>query len=376
MASVGLAAVANRFSRIAACIIGFGALAVPAIGRRIERFSVIQAMLGKLAAGHDLTADEMSTVMDEVMAGHCSEAEIGLLLTALHHKGETVAEIAGAALSLRRHAQPIRCRHDNLLDTCGTGGDASGTFNISTAAAIVTAAAGVPVAKHGNRGITSRTGSADALAALGVNIEASVAQVEACLNEVGLGFCFAPLLHPSMRNVASVRKQLGFPTIFNFLGPLTNPAGAHRQLLGVGRAELQERMAESLAALDIRRALVVRGDDGLDEVTLATSTLVYDVNDGRIQSYRWSPGDFGLAPSTLKDLVVTGPAESAAVIRSVLGGERGPARDIVVLNAAAALIAAGAADIPAQAAAIAERAVDSGAAGEKLAQLAAVSHRG
>jgi anthranilate phosphoribosyltransferase len=336
---------------------------------------VIEATLGRLAAGEDLSMDDMARAIEAVMLGLCSESEIALLLTGLHLKGETVAEIAGAAAALRRHMTPIRTRREGVIDTCGTGGDASGTFNISTAAALVTAAAGVPVAKHGNRRVTSRSGSADVLAQLGVNIEASVACVEACLDELGICFCFAPLLHGSMKHVAPVRQKLGTPSIFNLLGPLSNPAGAPFQLLGVGRAELRPLMAEALALLGTRRALVVCGEDGLDEVTLAGPTRVSEVSDGQVRDFAWTPADFGLEVSSLFSLQVTGPEESAALIRRVLEGERGAPRDIVVANAAAALWTAGAADTPRAAANAAAAAIDSQAAARLLANLADRTHR-
>ena len=221
-------------------------------------------LLGRVSAGEDLGQEEMAGVIDEIMRGTWADEQIGLLLTALRAKGESVAEVAGAASAMRQHMTPIRTHRENLVDTCGTGGDGAGTFNISTAAALVTAAAGVPVAKHGNRKISSRTGSADVLAALGVNIEAPVRLVERCLDELGIGFCFAPQLHPAMKHVAAVRRKLAVPTIFNLLGPLANPAGAGFQLLGVGRPELRSLLAAALAKLGTRRAIVVCGADGLD----------------------------------------------------------------------------------------------------------------
>jgi anthranilate phosphoribosyltransferase len=336
---------------------------------------VIQATLGRLAAGEDLSFDEMSVAIDLVMQGRCTDGEIALLLTSLRAKGETVAELAGAAAAMRKHMTPIRTDRTGVLDTCGTGGDGSGTFNISTAAALVTAAAGVPVAKHGNRGITSRSGSADVLAALGVNIEADVPQVERCLDRLGICFCFAPLLHQSMRQVAPVRKQLGVPTIFNLLGPLSNPARAEYQLLGVGKPHLRPLLAQALAMLKVKRSLVVCGEDGLDEVTLAGGTVVSEVGPAAAREFRWTPADFGLPVSTLESLRVSGPQESAVMIRDILTGKPGPARDIVVLNAAAALWTAGKTDEPSVAAGLAAAAIDSGGAGELLAQLAAESQR-
>jgi anthranilate phosphoribosyltransferase len=336
---------------------------------------VLESILGRLAAGQDLSMDEMASVMGDIMRGQCSEAEIGLLLTGLRMKGESVAEIAGAAAALRNCMVRIRTARSGLVDTCGTGGDASGTFNISTAAALVTAAAGVPVAKHGNRKITSRTGSADVLRVLGVNIDASRETVEACLDELGICFCFAPLMHPSMKRVAAVRQKLGVPTIFNLLGPLANPAGAEFQVLGVGRAELRPKLAEALALLGATRALVVCGEDGLDEVTLAGITQVSLVGREGRRDFVWRPADFGLEPAGCETMQVAGPEESAALIRRILEGERGPPRDIVILNAAAALWTAGKDPAPAGCARRAAEAIDSRAGADLLAKLAELSNR-
>ncbi len=336
---------------------------------------MIQSFLGHLSGGESLSMDEMASVIDAVMSGDVSEPEIALMLTALHAKGETVSEVAGAATALRKHATRIHTRRETFIDTCGTGGDGSRTFNISTAAALVTAAAELPVAKHGNRAATSRTGSADVLAALGVNIEATPRQVEACLDQLGIGFCFAPLLHPAMRAVSKVRKELGFRTIFNLLGPLSNPAGAPLQLLGVGKAELRPLMAEALKLLGIRRALVVHGADGLDELTLAAPTEVTEVTAASLREFTWKPGDFGLQESGLEKLVVDGPEASAAMIREVLSGAGGPGRDIVVMNAAAALWIANPERSPRDCAVRAAGAIDSAAARELLTNLAALSNQ-
>jgi anthranilate phosphoribosyltransferase len=333
----------------------------------------IRSTIGRASAGENLSMDEMAAAIGEIVAGRCAEGEIAMLLTALRAKGETVEEVAGAALALRRQMTPIRSHRAGLIDTCGTGGDGSCTFNISTAAAIVTAAAGAPVAKHGNRGMTSRTGSADALAALGVNIEATVPQVERCLDKLGLCFCFAPLLHQSMKNVSAVRKKLGVPTIFNLLGPLSNPAGAPFQVLGVGRAELRPLLAAALRLLGTERSIVVRGDDGIDEVSLAGPTHVTLVEDGRLSEFLWTPADFGLPTADRSSMVAENPEQSAAIIRHVLAGEPGPARDIIVLNAAAALWTARRAGTPGECATQAAGAIDSGAARQLLAQLAILS---
>lgn len=332
------------------------------------------SLLGRLSAGEDLSFDEMQDAISRVMTGGCSETEIALLLTALRAKGETVDEVAGAAAAMRRHMTPIRSRHKQLLDTCGTGGGGSNIFNVSTSAALVIAAAGVPVAKHGNRSVTSKSGSADVLAALGVNIEASVPQVERCLDELGVCFCFAPLMHPAMKHVAAVRKQLGVRTIFNLLGPLANPAGARFQLLGVGLPEIRPLIASALRRLGTERALVVSGRDGLGEVSLADVTDVTQVEGDRETEFAWSPEDFGLTRSSLDEIRVAGPAESAALVRGVLSGESGPARDIVVLNAAAGLLAAGRATAPTAAAAIVAEAIDRGDAADLLRRLAQLSH--
>jgi anthranilate phosphoribosyltransferase len=269
---------------------------------------------------------------------------------------------------------PIRSRHKQLLDTCGTGGGNSSMFNVSTTAAIVAAAAGVPVAKHGNRSITSRSGSADVLAELGVNINATVPQVEACLDELGICFCFAPLMHPSMKSVAAVRKSLGIRTIFNVLGPLVNPAQATHQLLGAGRPELRPLLAGAMARLGTVRTLVVSGEDGLGDVTLAGTTHVSEVTPGASREFTWTPEDFGMERQSLASLSVDSPSASAAIIRQILDGVAGPARDLVILNATAGLIAFGKTDSPLAAAAEAAAAIDGGAAKTLLARLAKRSH--
>jgi anthranilate phosphoribosyltransferase len=351
----------------------------------------IATLLGRVSGGENLTFDEMSDAINGMMAGKWSDAQMGLLLVGLAAKGETVEEVAGAAAAMRSHMTPIRSRHEVILDTCGTGGGGSKTFNVSTTAAIVAAAAGVPVAKHGNRSITSNSGSADVLAELGVNINATIPQVEACLDELGLCVCFAPLVHPAMENVAAVRNQLGIRTIFNVLGPLANPAGAAYQLLGAGRPELRPLLAGAMARLGTRRTLVVSGADGLGDVTLTGPTHVSEVSTGSspapagtataeacsssTHDFTWTPEDFGLARvASLEALSVGDPAASAAMIRQILAGQPGPPRDIVVLNAAAGLIAAGRAEGPKLAADLAAQAIDTGAAKNLLESLAKRSH--
>lgn len=336
---------------------------------------MIETALQLVECGRDLSMDQMAQTLGLMMEGRCSEEQIARLLLALRQKGETVDEVAGAALAIRGKMRRIRTSRTGVIDTCGTGGDGSRTFNISTAAALVTAAAGVPVAKHGNRSITSRSGSADALAALGVNIQAEVARVEACLDQLGICFCFAPLLHEATRHVAPVRKKLNVPTIFNILGPLANPAGAPFQLLGVGRAPLRPLMAQALTRLGTRRSLVVHGSDGLDEVTLGGTTCVTESSEGRLREFQWEPADFGLPSHTRESCLVEGPEQSAAIIRRLLGGERGPARDIVVANAAAAIWTAGRAETVAAGVALAAQAIDSGAAAELLARLVELTCR-
>jgi len=344
------------------------------IRQRERGNAVTEAILKRVGAGHDLSMEEMESTIDAIMHGDWSHAQIASLLMGLRAKGEKVAEIAGAAAAMRKNMTPIRTDRSGLIDTCGTGGDGSHTFNISTAAALVTAAAGVPVAKHGNRGVTSKSGSADALAELGVNIEASVEQVEACLAQLGICFCFAPLLHRSMKHVAPVRKELAVPTIFNLLGPLCNPASASHQLLGVGKPHLRHVMAEALAMLGTEHALVVCGEDGLDEITLNGTTHVTEVEDGQLREFIFTPVDFGLLSASKDALLVEGPQQSAAVIRDVLDGKEGSPRDIVVLNAAAALFTAGVDESTEVCARLAAEAVDNGAASDLLARLVEVSN--
>jgi len=334
---------------------------------------VITSCLGRVAAGQDLTIDEATELIDQILAGGVPEAEIAVLLTALRAKGETADEIAGAAQAMRRHMTPVRTRRSDVIDTCGTGGVGSDLFNISTAAAIVAAAAGVPVAKHGNRSVTSKSGSADVLTALGVNVEADVAVLERCLDELGICFCFAPRLHPAMKHVATVRKKLGMATIFNLLGPLCNPAGASRQLIGVGKRELQQTMADVAARLGMDRALVVHGTDGIGEVSLAAPTEVIEVTGNQLRSFAWRPEDFGLASAPHNSLRITTAAQSAELICRVLAGERGPPREIVILNAAAALWTAGLEPSPPCCAERAAAAIDSGQAQRLLAEWAKMS---
>lgn len=335
----------------------------------------IERLVAAIEGGADLSLDQARGVIELVVTGGVAEPLIERLLVALARKGETIDEVAGAALALRGCMKRVRTTRSGVVDTCGTGGGASKTFNISTTAAIVAAAAGAPVAKHGNRSVTSRTGSADVLAELGVNIDASIAQVEACLDELGVCFCFAPLAHPAMRHVSAVRKRLGTRTIFNVLGPLANPAGAEHQLLGAGLPELRPLLAGAIQRLGTKRTLVVSGEDRMGDVTIAGVTRVTEVTPTGKREFEWRPEDFGVDRSGTAGLEVEGPAHSAAVIRKVLKGAHGPARDIVVLNAAAALVAGGYAVSPADGSHLATDSIDTGAAADLLHRLAERSHR-
>ncbi|PQO28396.1 anthranilate phosphoribosyltransferase [Blastopirellula marina] len=316
----------------------------------------------------------MAQAIGQMMDGTWADDDIAALLLALNEKGPSVDEIAGAATAMRSHMIQINAPCEKFIDTCGTGGDRSGTFNISTATALVIAAAGVTVAKHGNRSVTSKSGSADVLSRLGVNIEADVATIEKSLEEVGICFCFAPLMHGSMKHVAPVRKKLGVPTIFNLLGPLCNPANAPYQLLGVGKPEYRELLASALQKLGTTRAVFVTGRDGMDEVTISDATDVIIATENGLVPIIWQPEEFGIERQGKEDMLVDGPEESAAMIRGVLSGTPGAARDIVVINAAAALWTIGENDSLSECARLAQNAIDSGAAEEKLAKLAEVSH--
>jgi anthranilate phosphoribosyltransferase len=336
---------------------------------------------------------EAREVMTEVLAGKCSDSQIAALLIALRMKGETVEEIVGFAEAIRAAAAPLPIERANstgaiavsgtgrdallegssadssLVDTSGTGGDASGTFNISTATAFVTAGAGVRVAKHGNRSISSKCGSADVVEALGINIQLSPERSAQCLREVGICFLYAPNLHPAMKQVQTVRRDLRMRTMFNLLGPLTNPARASGQVVGVYSIDLVEKLAEALSMLGLHRALVVHGLDGLDEITITGPTRVAEAREGTVRSFEIEPEEFGMARATLQDISGGDSAENAAIIRSILGGEKSPRRDVVLLNAAAALAASGRADHIRDALPLAVHSIDSGEAAEKLESL-------
>src|SRR5271167_100053 len=336
--------------------------------------------------GQSLARAEAREVMTEVLAGDCSDAQIAALLMALRMKGETVEEIVGFAEAIRSAATPLPISsagaldlsgtgrdalvESPLVDTSGTGGDASGTFNISTATAFVTAGAGVRVAKHGNRSISSKCGSADVMEALCVNIQLTPERAAQCLSEVGICFLYAPDLHSSMKQVQKVRRELRLRTMFNLLGPLTNPARATGQVVGVYALEMVEKLAEALSMLGLRRALVVHGLDGLDEITITGPTRVAEVRDGNLRAYEVTPEEFGMKRAALADIAGGDAGENAAIVREVLSGKRSPRRDVVVLNSAAALVAAGRADHLAEGVPLAVQSIDSGAAAAKLAALA------
>ncbi|HEV3166079.1 MAG TPA: anthranilate phosphoribosyltransferase [Isosphaeraceae bacterium] len=323
--------------------------------------------LERLGAGHDLTAEQSSAAVATIMAGGAPDAAIAAFLTALRDKGETAPELAGAVQAVREHmAGWERGAFPALLDTCGTGGDGACTVNVSTAAAIVVAACGVPVAKHGNRSASGNSGSAEVLAELGVAFDAEPAVASRCLGELGITFLFAPRYHPALRFAAPMRKQLPFRTLFNLVGPLANPAQPEYQLVGVASDRQAALMAEALARLGILRAAVVTGSDGLDEVTLGGPTRVRWVEAGQITTDEWTPTHFGLPMIGALELRVSGPAESAARLRAIFAGERGPCRDVVLANAAAALRVAGRVEHLAEGVTRASDALDSGAAADLL----------
>lgn len=329
----------------------------------------IQDAIAKLIEGRDLTRDRTIGSMNQIMSGEATDAQIGAFLVALRVKGETADEIAGAAEVMREKATRVVTRHATVVDTCGTGGDGAGTFNISTAAAFVAAGAGLCVAKHGNRAASSLCGSADVLKELGVNIEASPETMGRCLDEVGIGFLFAPALHGAMKYAIGPRREVGVRTIFNALGPLTNPAGATRHLIGVYSRSLTGRLAEVLRTLKSERAFVVHGLDGLDEITTTGPTQVSELNDAAVTTYEIRPEDLGIQRSTPGDLAGGNAETNASILRRVLNGEPGPRRDIVVLNAAATIVAGGAADDLQAGIELAGETVDSGRAMDKLEEL-------
>ena len=333
---------------------------------------VVSRAIDAVCAGDHLTADHASAVLSEIMEGRADPVQTGAFLIALRAKGETVPELVGMARTMRSLAAPVSSSRPDLVDTAGTGGGPR-TFNVSTTAALVAAGAGCAVAKHGNRSATSPCGSADLLETLGVDIELDPEQVGRCIDEIGFGFMFAPRHHAAMAHVIPARKALGVRTIFNFLGPLTNPAGATRQLLGVADRHYQETIAEALVGLGAVRALVVRAEDGLDEFALSARTRVIEVADGGTAEWFVEPGQFGLAPARIEDVAGRSPEENAALVRAILAGEPGPPRDLTLLNAAAAIYLGGLAPDLEGGVAKAAAAIDSGAAGNVLEKLIAAT---
>ena len=335
---------------------------------------MIQEAIKDLIAGADLGRARTRAAMDQIMSGQATDAQIGAFLVALRIKGETVDEIAGCAEVMREKATPIATTRPDLIDTCGTGGDGSGTFNISTAVAFVACGAGLAVAKHGNRSISSHCGSADVLDALGVNVEASPEKVGECIDGVGIGFLFAVALHGAMKHAIGPRRELATRTVFNVLGPLTNPAGAKRQLLGVYDSALTEALAGVLGQLGSERALVVHGSDGLDEITLTGPTQVSELRDGRVSTRQIDPRDFGLQRVPAEALQGGDAAYNARILREVLDGREGPRRDVVLINAAAAIAVGGRAEDMTAGLELARASIDSGRACRALERLVEVSN--
>lgn len=332
--------------------------------------------LQRLLESRDLSHDEMLDVMRQVMGGELTQAQIAGFLIAMRIKGETVDEIAAAAEVMRELATHVEVQdHAHLIDTCGTGGDGIQTFNVSTASAFVAAAAGAKVAKHGGRSVSSACGSADVLEALGVNVNLTPAQVARCVNEIGIGFMFAPNHHSAMRHAAPVRRELGVRTLFNLLGPLTNPAGAKRQIMGVFHRDLTGILAQVLQRLGSEHVMVVHGADGMDEISFSGDTYVAELKDGKLNEYVLNPEQFGLALHDLKTIQVRDVHLASEMLRSVLAGEKNPARDIVLLNAGAAIYVSGLADTMQHGIDRAGQILDSGAASAKLEQLVALSRQ-
>lgn len=330
-------------------------------------------LMNRIVTGHDLDDESMRGAMRAIMTGQATQAQIGGFLVALRMKGETVEEIAAAAQVMRELATPVPidpAYTEQLVDTCGTGGDQSGLFNVSTAAALVVAGAGGRVAKHGNRSVSSRSGSSDVLDAAGIRIDMAPEQVARCVHELGVGFMFAPAYHGAMRHAVGARRELAIRTIFNIIGPLTNPAGARNQLVGVFNGHLTTPMAEVLGKLGSRHVMVVHGEDGLDELSINAPTRVAELRDGEVHNYKITPEDVGLERASLDALRVGNAQQSLAIIRRVLAGEPGIARDMVCYNAGAALYVCGRAGDIAGGVAQAQRAIDSGAAGQRLEELA------
>ena len=335
---------------------------------------MIQEAISSVVSGLHLSAEEAAQVMEEIMTGEATPAQFGAFVTALRLKGETPDEIAGMARVMREKALRVQSDGD-LVDTCGTGGDGSHTINVSTIAAFVTAGAGLRVAKHGNRAITSACGSADVMEAAGVKVDLGPEAVEQCIRDVGIGFMFAPIFHPAMRYAGPPRREIGIRTVFNILGPLTNPAGARSQVLGVADGALGEKMAMVLQRLGCQHALVVHGEDGLDEISIAAPSHIWELKDGNIYNFSVTPEDLGLSRASASDVQGSSIEDNLAAMNGVLSGERGPARDIVLLNASAALAAGNAVDNLKQGIMTASESIDSGKAMDKLRALAELSQK-
>lgn len=335
---------------------------------------MIAAAIRQLTSGRSLERDEMHAVFSEVMDGRATDVQKTALLVALRMKGETSEEITGAAMAMRERVTPLPVDRDDLVDTCGTGGDGRGTFNISTVSAIVAAAAGASVAKHGNRAVSSACGSADVLAELGVNIDLDAAGMADVLRKAGISFLFAPRLHPAMSAVAAVRRELGVRTIFNVLGPLTNPAFARRQVLGVYQDSLVELLARVLLALGAVHALVVHSRDGMDEISVSAATHVAEVRGGELRTYDVTPDDFGVGTHRIEALAGGDARTNAQIARDILGGRQGAGQDVVIANAGAALYVGGSASSLREGAEMARRAITSGRAQQKLHDLIEASH--
>ena len=334
---------------------------------------MLTALIDKLLLHRDLTEDEASAAMAEIMAGRATSAQIAALLVGLSMKGERPSEIVGFATAMRAASRPLERTYDEVFDTCGTGGDRQRTFNVSSLCALVLAACGLRVAKHGNRSVSSTCGSADLFEALGVDIAAAAETVERCLAQVGIAFFFAPTFHPSMRHAGPTRRELGIRTVFNLLGPLTNPARAARQVIGVSQPEQTDLIAQVLTRLGSERAWVVHGVDGLDEVSAGGYTKVSECRGGEVRTFYVHPSDFGVAPAPLDPIRVQGVEDSVALAREVLGGGAGPASDFVVVNAAASLFVAGKVSSLREGAQAARAALADGSAARKLEELAAAS---
>jgi anthranilate phosphoribosyltransferase len=336
----------------------------------------IQNALKKVLDKVDLKEEEMVSIMTQIMEGQLKDSQLGSLLTALRIKGESIEEIAGAAIVMRDKSENINVsRTETIVDTCGTGGDGANTFNISTAAAFVVAGCGLTVAKHGNKAVSSLSGSADVLRCLGVNIDADKLAVEKCLDDIGIGFLFAPMMHGAMKYAAGVRKELGFRTIFNLLGPLTNPAGANAQVIGIYDSSRLKQIASVLKLLGTRQAFVVHGSDGLDEITLTGTTNVCELVNGQVKEYTLEPENFELTACKAKDISGGTPEENANIIKNILSGEQGPKRDIVLMNASAAICAGGIAEDLKVAMHLARQSIDTGSAEKKLNDLCRLSHQ-